>query len=341
MLSIAFNPFNPNTIVGGTYSGQIVLWDTRSRNPNPVLKTPLNATGGHTHPIYSVAVVGSQNAHNLVSASTDGTVCAWALDMLARPQESVELTQSNHTKTDEVGVTCLAFPEGESATCFVGTEEGNVHAAHRYDRAGAKAGIVPNETYRGHSGPVTALDFHPVAGPIDLSNLFLTSGVDWTVKLWRTGAAPTTANPSPAAVKTSSNGTAYTTSSSQATSKNGVLSSSTTGSDREPLLSFEEASDYVFDVRWHPRHPAVFGTADGSGRFNFWNLNVETEVPLVSTQVGDDEGSSSATRAVGKLKWDKDQGRKVAVGSANGTTYVYDVHLGLSFSKKSKEGLSY
>jgi dynein intermediate chain, cytosolic len=63
----------------------------------------------HTHPVYCIDVVGSQNAHNLVTVSTDGRLCSWNLDMLSEPQESVELqctTQKN------AAATCLSFPHG-------------------------------------------------------------------------------------------------------------------------------------------------------------------------------------------------------------------------------------
>ncbi|KAI5478574.1 dynein intermediate chain, cytosolic [Pseudohyphozyma bogoriensis] len=285
VLSVSFTPFHPNLLVGGTYSGQILLWDTRSRHPNPVLKTPLSASG-HTHPVYSLSMVGTQNAHNLISASTDGTVCGWTLDMLAKPQESIELTHPAHNKTDEVSITALGFPATETATFWVGTEEGNVYAANRYDRAGAKAGLVQSELYRGHSGPVTGIDFHPVEGPVDLSDLFLTSGVDWTVKLWRTGVGA-------------------------GSGKGGVVS---------PLMSFEEADDYVYDAKWHPKHPAMFGTVDGSGKFDLWNLNVDTEVPVVSTSV-----APSAPRGLNKLAWDRGEGRRAAIGSSDGKVYVYEI----------------
>ena len=69
---------------GGTYSGQILLWDMRSKHL-PVLKTPLSAAG-HTHPVYAMQMVGTQNAHNLITSSTDGLVCSWLVDMLAQPQ---------------------------------------------------------------------------------------------------------------------------------------------------------------------------------------------------------------------------------------------------------------
>jgi dynein intermediate chain, cytosolic len=86
VLSVAFSPFNANLVFGGTYSGQILLWDTRSKHL-PVLKTPLSAAG-HTHPVYAMQIVGTQNAHNLISSSTDGLICSWLVDMLAQPQVS-------------------------------------------------------------------------------------------------------------------------------------------------------------------------------------------------------------------------------------------------------------
>ncbi|POY73197.1 hypothetical protein BMF94_3530 [Rhodotorula taiwanensis] len=326
ILSIAFSPFNSNLVVGGTYSGQILLWDTRSRNPNPVLKTPLS-TSGHTHPVYSLAHLGTQNANSLVSASTDGVVCAWSLDMLARPQETLELLHPAHSKTDEVSITSVGFPLGEASTFWCGTEEGNVYAAHRYDRAGAKAGLVQNEVYRGHSGPVTGLDFHPAEGSVDLSDLFLTSGVDWTVKLWRAGGA----NPARTAaggagssskVGTPTNGTgASSTRSGLSSSLGRSASGPPPPGTIAPLFTFEEAGDYVYDVRWHPVHPAVFGSVDAAGKFNLWNLNVDTEVPLVSTAVGD----PARPRGLNKLAWEKKEGRRAAVGSSDGKVYIYDI----------------
>src|SRR5581483_1906118 len=129
-----FSEFHPSYIIGGTYSGQILVWDMRSKML-PVFKTPLGANG-HTHPVYAMQVVGTQNAHNLITASTDGLVCSWQLDMLAQPQETLELVHPNHNKTDEVSVTALGFPDNETTAFWVGTEEGNVYQANRFDRAG-------------------------------------------------------------------------------------------------------------------------------------------------------------------------------------------------------------
>ncbi|KAG5460604.1 MAG: hypothetical protein BJ554DRAFT_7325, partial [Olpidium bornovanus] len=117
VLCTMFAPFHPNLVVGGTYSGQIVLWDTRSRHL-PVLKTALSAAG-HTHPVYSLKIVGSHNAHNLVTASTDGLVCSWQLDMLAQPQEMIELVNPANSRTDEVAPTVISFPDNETGSFWV------------------------------------------------------------------------------------------------------------------------------------------------------------------------------------------------------------------------------
>lgn len=84
-----------------------------------------------------------------------------------------------------------------------------------------------------------------------------------------------------------------------------------------PLYSFEHADDYVYDVKWSPSHPALFGSVDGDGRFDLWNLNTDTEEPAVSTLVG-------SGRALNKLAWDK-EGKRTVVGSSDGRAYVYDI----------------
>ncbi|XP_069585458.1 cytoplasmic dynein 1 intermediate chain 1 isoform X3 [Ranitomeya imitator] len=177
VMSVCFARFHPNLVIGGTYSGQIVLWDNRSHRRTPVQRTPLSAAA-HTHPIYCVNVVGTQNAHNLITVSTDGKLCSWSLDMLSAPQESMELV---YNKSKSVAVTGMAFPTGDVNNFVVGSEEGTVYAACRH---GSKAGI--SEVYEGHQGPITGLNCHSAVGAIDFSHLFLTSSFDWTVKLWTT-----------------------------------------------------------------------------------------------------------------------------------------------------------
>ncbi|XP_046902882.1 dynein, cytoplasmic 1, intermediate chain 2a isoform X5 [Hypomesus transpacificus] len=266
VMSATFAKFHPNMVVGGTYSGQIVLWDNRSNKRTPVQRTPLSAAA-HTHPVYCVNVVGTQNAHNLISISTDGKMCSWSLDMLSQPQDSLELTLFKQSKA--VAVTSMSFPLGDVNNFVVGSEDGSVYMACRH---GSKAGI--SEMFEGHHGPITGIDCHTAAGPLDFTHLFVTSSFDWTVKLWST-------------------------------------------KNNKPLYSFEDNSDYVYDVMWSPVHPALFACVDGVGHLDLWNLNNDTEVPTASVTV---EGNP----ALNRVRW-AHSGREIAVGDSDGQILVYDV----------------
>lgn len=180
LMSVCFAKFHPNLIVGGTYSGQVVLWDNRSNKRTPVQRSPLSQSA-HTHPIYCIQVVGTQNAHNLITVSTDGKLCSWSLDMLSSPQDTLEFIQ--HSRN--VAVTSISFLSGDYNNFIIGSEDGTVYSACRHgSKAGINKGIM--DMYDSHQGPVTNVDCHAVNTQIDFSNLFLTSSIDWTVKLWST-----------------------------------------------------------------------------------------------------------------------------------------------------------
>ncbi|XP_051566302.1 dynein, cytoplasmic 1, intermediate chain 2a-like isoform X2 [Myxocyprinus asiaticus] len=265
VMSAAFAKFHPNLVVGGTYSGQIVLWDNRSNKRTPVQRTPLSAAA-HTHPVYCVNVVGTQNAHNLISISTDGKMCSWSLDMLSQPQDSMDLV---FKQSKSVAVTSVSFPLGDVNNFVVGSEDGSVYSSCRH---GSRAGI--SEMFEGHHGPITGIHCHTAAGLVDFSHLFLTASFDWTVKLWST-------------------------------------------KNNKPLYSFEDNSDYVYDVMWSPVHPALFACVDGLGRIDLWNLNNDTEVPTASMAV---DGSP----ALNRMRWSQ-SGREIAVGDSEGQIHIYDV----------------
>ncbi|KAJ2708990.1 hypothetical protein H4R19_004474 [Coemansia spiralis] len=251
VLRVSFSDFNPNVVVGSAYSGQILLWDTRAK-AQPVLKTPLTASG-HTHPVYALRVVGSTNAHQLITASTDGLVCSWQLDMLAQPQEALELTHPAHLRTDEVSVTCMDFADNETTAFVVGTAEGAAYQVNRYDRAGCKAGLNAFDAYRAHSAPVNSIDFHPPIAS-EFSDLFLTASSDWTMRLWRARPAAKPASTGP--------------------------------TDIRPLHTFDAFDDYVYDARWSPIHPSLLASVDGTGRLALWNLNQYVELPVQTATTG-------------------------------------------------------
>lgn len=241
-----------------------------------------------------MSVVGTQNAHNLISISTDGRLCSWSLDMLGQPQETLDL---HRMQSKPVAVTCLDFPHSDVNNFVVGSEEGAAYSACRH---GAKAGIT--DTYDGHQGPITGISVNSVQGGIDFSHMFLTSSIDWTIKLWSLKVSGRERSPSSLITVKLINFIAFIVFFPQ---------------DSKPIYSFEDNGDYVLDVKWSPTHPALFAAVDGSGRLDLWNLNQDTEVPAASITV---EGNP----ALNRVSWTP-SGLHVTVGDNQGKIWVYDV----------------
>ena len=311
VLTAKFSPFHPSLIFGGCYSGQVVLWDTRAKSSLPVQKTPLAgvSAGGHAHPVYSISLVGTQNANNIISCSTDGVVCGWTVDMLTQPQEYLELSAPPPSKMEDISPTRMSFPSSDPTSFLVGTEEGGVYPCHRYDRAGAKAGVDPRMRYVGHSAPVTGLDFHPTRGPVDLGDLLLSSSFDWTVKLWKVRPLSSTI----------------------VASAQSSLAAHPSGATQQAIEAVKEFSreDTVYDVRWSPHRPGIFSLVDGAGSVEVWDLNIDTEVPLcratpeINRKAA--QGSVYLGKSLNKVVWEEKEARKLAVGGASGVVSVLEV----------------
>lgn len=311
ILTAKFSPFHPNLIIGGAYSGQVLLWDTRAKSA-PVQKTPLTGYG-HTHPVYAVDIVGTQNANNIISCSTDGAVCGWSVDMLAQPQESLILTTPPPSKTEDLSPTCLAFPQADPTFFLVGSEEGTIYPCHRYDRAGAKAGVDARVSYKGHAAPVMSVDFHPARGPVDLGDLVLSSSLDWSVKLWKVRA--------PAATSTISGVGAL---------GEGAVS---------PLMEFIR-EDVVYDAAWSPVKPGVFSLVDGAGWLELWDITVETEEPVARISPSPrKDGRTMLSKSLNKITWEQQEGKRLATGGIDGSLTVFEVgpDLGGKESLKNEE----
>lgn len=275
VVSSTFAKFHPSYLIGGTLSGQVILWDMRSNRRIPVQRSPLSAQA-HTHPIYCVNVVGTENAHNLITISSDGKLCSWSLDMLSQPQESMEL-QSRQAKA--IAVSCMDFSLNDVNRFVIGSQECLAYQAVRH---GSKPGVV--NLFEGHAGPITSISCHNSSVQLDLSHLFLTSSFDWTVKLW---------------------------SSKQ---QSDSLSASKSASI-PPLFSFECNSDYVYDVQWCPSHPAVFGCVNGMGQLQLWDINKDSEVPVVTEDVGN---------TLRTMEFAPD-GKMVVIGDSKGQVHIYEL----------------
>lgn len=174
VLNAQFHPSNPKLILASCTSGQIVMWDTREKN------TPINRTSlsnGHTHPVYALATVPVANRlHNLVSVSTDGHLCVWSDNNLHEP--ATELMLKFKDGKEEITTNSFDFPGRDTNSIVLGSDEGYIYKARVYDQAGIY------EAEKAHDAPITNVQFHPSHKHNNLSDLYLTSSYDWTVKLW-------------------------------------------------------------------------------------------------------------------------------------------------------------
>ena len=239
-----FHPFNPKIILGGTYTGQIVMWDTKSK-PIPIQKSPMGIGGSstsktHSHPISCLAITGDNNNATIISISSDGVMCEWAASNLSRPIYRTELHKKklfNKIKFDEISALSLSFNQASPKTFLIGADDYNI-----YNIATSELENKDNvlSVYKSHLGPVFCVDSYPF-NP-DATNqhtdLFISCSADWTTRLW---------------------------------SMNHF---------NEPLITFDQSNDYIYSCKWHPHNPSLFATADGMGKIDFWDINKDKEVPI-------------------------------------------------------------
>lgn len=248
VMSMVLDPFQSNIIIGGCYSGQICIWDTRANKKMPVCKTSLSSNA-HTQPVLCMKMVGSMNAHDLITISTDGRICSWSVDNLQQPIEAINLACSKSKK--QLSALCLSFLNNSINDLVVGGEEGELYIG---DRLGNKSDVTKNvaanlSPIAAHLMPITTVDTHRAQGSIDFTGLCLSASLDFCIKLWNLKDQK---------------------------------------KREEPLLNLERKHKfYITDIQWSPVHPAVFVSLSSDGTLNLWNLNVNTENPVTSISVGD------------------------------------------------------
>ena len=88
-------------------------------------------------------------------------------------------------------------------------------------------------------------------------------------------------------------------------------------SKSKALFSFDEYTEYVYDVKWSPVHPAVFATVDASGVLSVWNILESMETPIGRVDV-------CPGKACTNLSWSED-GKSIIVGDTLGDVTLWEV----------------
>ena len=249
--SAIFHPYNPKLIIGGTHTGQVLIWDTRGKQ-NAVYKTPLGLGGGiktHNSDITSLGVIGSTNSSHIISLS-NGTICLWSINNLSSPVKRIELKVPQQKKEyedlSEMSILTMGMQQYDTNNLLIGSDDNNIYQISLNEDNNTKNVIL--NTFRGHDGPIYSIDFHPpdYFNTSNFSHLFATSSADWTTKIW---------------------------------SKQNPLM---------PLITIENSNNYVYCSKWNPINASILATGDGNGCLDIMDLNKEIETPKVHCKLGNE-----------------------------------------------------
>lgn len=168
LVSLEFNPKDPNILFGGCYNGQVAVWDTR-KGARPTETSPIEKS--HQEPCFRTRFLASKTGKDAFSCSTDGRVLFWDIAKLTEPTD----TQVLDVNEVRQGAVTLEYESTLPAKYMCGTEKGTVILVNRKAKN-------PSEKiaslYPAHHGPVVALERNPFN-----PRYFLTCG-DWTLRIW-------------------------------------------------------------------------------------------------------------------------------------------------------------
>jgi len=172
---------NNTLVLGGTDTGQIVLWDLRQPHTVPVQRTPLDSHAPHAEPIINIFELPGDLC---AAVSIDGVLSTWSIAQLQRPIDVTELTLnfSHSTSSQQKIFVSAADAISSSSTLLLGSDTGDLYQTTMSLQNSIK--LEP------HRGLVASLHAHPAAHPgtqsriRDVHNrrrsLVATAAVDWT-----------------------------------------------------------------------------------------------------------------------------------------------------------------
>jgi len=264
LMCCAFHPKHPALVAGGTYNGELYIWDLSRDDVQRGKSQVSDAT--HREPISQVAWKydsdlaskhsRTEEAYQIITVGADGRVLVWLWQKLDHPVYGYELVKEVPGTHKMVlwGGTSIAFSEGSAddrGTFVVGTEGGSVykcfmhhneHMANEFvediaSGEGLKLRTPIKSTYEGHAGPVHGVDCSSFQ-----RNLFMTCGADGTARVYN------------------------------------VLQA-------KPVVVLEPSEVYLFSVRWSPFRPLVCAVAAGDGRVFIYDLAASMLHPVKSIDV--------------------------------------------------------
>lgn len=292
LMCIAFHPNLPSVIAGGSFNGEIQVWDT-GREDETVIATSGMGSDSHREPVSKVlwTLDSSSKAtkYQILSISGDGKVLIWQMTPGSRDLKLVSgfilqtdsvprsMRLSKARGDAEMGVTSMSFSHEDRTLFVLGSEAGGVFKCSMTSRGPPLTNVHSSVPLRSpvtfafspHFGPVFSVDCSPYH-----RNLFLTCGTDATVRLYS------------------------------------MLQS-------KPLFSVEPAAGYLFRVRWSPSRPLVFSVVTADGRLLIYDLKVDRINPVITLDVTTDRSP------VYSLEFNLQRRQTLATGDSQGRIKIW------------------
>eukprot|EP01006_Ploeotia_vitrea_P046888 TRINITY_DN67071_c1_g3_i4.p1 TRINITY_DN67071_c1_g3~~TRINITY_DN67071_c1_g3_i4.p1 ORF type:complete len:561 (+),score=46.29 TRINITY_DN67071_c1_g3_i4:72-1754(+) len=269
-LCLDFHPEEPSVLCGGTYNGEIFVWNVANENDNLIAQTQSQLSGTtvmHTDPIQQVKWFVNRKETKLkyviVSVSGDGKILFWTMNN--KMNFPIAGNEVLNRKSGPVGVMCIDVlstggrslsssqePPCLENTVIIGTDLGTVYKTNikpvPIPDAGKKQAVgklVLNDPtafkYETHTGPVQRVSGNPFH-----RSLFLSCSCDGTVKFFN------------------------------------IVESGRV----HHVMPGSSIDSYIYSAQWSPVRPFVFACACKDGNMYIYDLEATNIKPAVTMQAG-------------------------------------------------------
>ncbi|XP_071503486.1 cytoplasmic dynein 2 intermediate chain 2-like [Diadema antillarum] len=295
LMCTTFHPIHPALLVGGTFNGEVMVWDLSREDENLVATSGI---GDDTHrepvaQLYWLQDPSRPKKYDIISASADGKVLRWVVNerkgslvleegfvLLASCLPAGFNAGSRSRSDGEMGVSGVSFVEEDKTQFVLGSESGGLFKCS----VNSKGPIPTGETILSIPlySPVT-FAFHPHDGPVHAlqcspfhRNLFLSCGTDMCIRVYSMLEA-------------------------------------------RPIFSVEPGQGYIFSAQWSPVRPLVFAAATGRGHLLLYDLRRSKVKPTCSLEASQDK------QPVSVVEFNKSNRRLLASGDAYGVIMIWQL----------------
>lgn len=84
--------------------------------------------------------------------------------------------------------------------------------------------------------------------------------------------------------------------------------------NKEPLKTFENSEDFIYDVKWNPSNPSLFASVNNEGCIDLFDLTKDLELPIAHKKV--------SNFAQNRMAWNT-EGSALVTGDSAGNVSMF------------------